>query len=124
MKCKFDLACRFKLCQFKHSEILDANNRSVLDNRSDKEETNRHEITDKPKDVDPDDVNVENDDKSDNENNEDSLEYLDDIEEEDETEIIYQRFLENHKKKENEQKKKSNEENAALLMQQFKFVST
>ena len=41
-----------------------------------------------------------------------------------ETEIIYQRFLENHKKKENENIKKSNGKNVTAKLQKFKFVST
>ena len=46
------------------------------------------------------------------------------MEEYDETEVIYQKFLENHEKRKNEEKKKLNEENVAAQMQQFKFVSS
>ena len=46
------------------------------------------------------------------------------MEEYDEIEVIYQKFLDNHEKRKNEQKKKLNEENVSAKMQQFKFVST
>ena len=74
--------------------------------------------------IDEEDVNETKGDESDQVNIEDSLESVDSEIEDDETEIIYQRFLENHKKKENELKKKESEENFAVQMQNFKFVST
>ena len=66
--------------------------------------------------IDEEDVNETKGDESDQVNIEDSLESVDSEIEDDETEIIYQRFLENHKKKESE-------ENFAVQMQNFKFVS-
>jgi hypothetical protein len=71
------------------------------------------------------DINVTNGDKSDKMNTEDNLE-MDklEIEDDDDTEIIYQRFLINHKRRENEDNKKTNGKNVAAQMQQFKFVST
>ena len=71
-----------------------------------------------------DDKDEVNGDKSDKENTDDNLEYDDsEIEEDEETEIIFQRFLKNHEKKENELERKLNEENLAAKIQQFKFVS-
>ena len=51
------------------------------------------------------DVNETKGDEQDQVIVEDGLEYVDSEIEDDETEIIYQRFLENHKKKENELRK-------------------
>jgi hypothetical protein len=123
IKCKFDHDCRFKLCQFRHSGTVESNDKSVLnhsDNGSKKEDTNEGANLDISKDTSADDVNATNGDKSEKVNTEDILENDDsEIEDDDETEIIYQKFLENHKKREDEKKKKSNVENVAAQIQQF-----
>ena len=100
--CRFNATCANKLCQFRHSnKSKNINTREVekdkhSDNWDNSDEVNTEEINDSE---------LEDDD-------------------DEETEIIYQRFLENHKKKENENRKKSNEENVTAQMQKFKFVST
>jgi hypothetical protein len=86
--CKFDQTCRTELCSYKHREKID-----------------------KSKNKDAGDINVTNGDESDKVNTEDNLDIdKSDIEDDDETEIIYQRFLKNYKRRENEDKNKTNGE--------------
>ena len=107
--CRFKATCANKLCQFRHSNNSDKINTREVDN--DKAEQSV-------------DMSTVDGDESDEVNTEEieASEFEDD--DDDETEIIFQRFLENHKKKENENKNKLNEEKVTAQMQKFKFVST
>jgi hypothetical protein len=91
--CKFGQGCRNKLCSYKHKK---------------KEEMKRGVTLDKSKDIDADDVNVSNGEESDKVNTDNNLDMENlEIEDDDETDIIYQKFLLNHEKRKNEHKNTS-----------------
>ena len=121
--CRYGQGCSHKLCSYQHGAYNSTNDKNnELTDKVDK--VSKEKFVELTSDEQYDDKDEVNGDKSDKENTDDNLEYDDsEIEEDEETEIIFQRFLKNHEKKENELKKKLNEENLAAKMQQFKFVS-
>ena len=110
-QCKFDKNCNFKLCQFQHSR----GNNSV---RYDIHNENENNFGD------------ESMDKHDEENDASEVEDAEDIAEtdvsltDDETEIIYQRFLDNYSRRESESNEnKDNKQNGENKSESEKYVS-
>ena len=106
--CSYGQGCSHKLCSYQHGAYNSTNDKNnELTDKVDK--VSKEKFVELTSDEQYDDKDEVNGDKSDKENTDDNLEFDDsEILEDEETEIIYQKFLENHKKRETEQKKKLN----------------